>query len=233
MKKIIMSAAVLGMTMGLSFAQNDPTTDDFTTSGVNTTTNSNVGIGTTTPQQKLHVKGGDILLEETTDNEDADLVIRNKTGHTVNLWVDSPSDNSYLQTAGGSGNSKLILGAGNWESTMYVLKGGKVGIKTSYVPDGYSLGVKNGIITEKVKVALASQWGDFVFDNDYDLQSLEEVESYIEENNHLSGIPSATEIDASGVELGEMVRLQMIKIEELTLYIVELNKKVVALEKNK
>ena len=96
MKKIIISAAVLGMTMGLSFAQNDPTTDDFTTSGGNTTTNSNVGIGTTTPERLLHIKGGDVLIEETDDNEDADLVLRNKTDHRVNLWVDSPSNNSLF-----------------------------------------------------------------------------------------------------------------------------------------
>ena len=111
-----------------------------------------------------------------------------------------------------------------------VIQDGAVGINTSYIPSGYALAINGRVLSTEVKVLLRSAWGDFVFDDTYELEPLEEVEEYIEENNHLPGIPSAKEVQEEGVELGEMVRLQMIKIEELTLHIIELNKKVEELE---
>ena len=65
-----------------------------------------------------------------------------------------------------------------------------------------------------------------VFDTDYNLPTLEEVEKHIEKNGHLINIPSATEVEANGIELGKMNKLLLEKIEELTLYIIELDKKI-------
>lgn len=90
--------------------------------------------------------------------------------------------------------------------------------------------VGGGIMTEKLKCATYSAWADYVFANNYKLAPLAEVEKYIIVNKHLSEIPSAEEIKENGLDVGEMMRLQMQKIEELTLYIIELNKRIAALE---
>jgi len=91
----------------------------------------------------------------------------------------------------------------------------------------YKLYVEGGILTEKVKVALRStpNWADYVFADDYQLKSLKEVETFIKENKHLPGIESAQELVINGLDLGEMQAKQMGKIEELTLYIIEQDKK--------
>jgi hypothetical protein len=89
---------------------------------------------------------------------------------------------------------------------------------------GYKLFVKGGILTEEIRVALASTWADYVFKKDYKLPSLQAVEKHIQEKGHLINVPSADEVAASGINLGEMSKIQQEKIEELTLYIIEQNK---------
>lgn len=74
-------------------------------------------------------------------------------------------------------------------------------------------------------------WADYVFDEDYKLLSLTEVENYIKENKHLPNVPSADEVETNGNNLGEMDAILLRKIEELTLYIIELEKKVNQLSK--
>lgn len=88
----------------------------------------------------------------------------------------------------------------------------------------YKLYVSGGIRTEEVKIDLKSNWADYVFDDNYDLKSLKEVEDYVAENKHLPGIPSAQDVAKDGIEVGEMQKLQMEKIEELTLYTIQQQK---------
>ena len=94
------------------------------------------------------------------------------------------------------------------------------------MPTGYKLYVETGILTEKVKVAVkgTSNWADFVFDKNYNLPKLSEVEQFINTNKHLPGIPSASEMVNKGNDLGEMDARLLQKIEELTLYIIKLEK---------
>lgn len=91
-------------------------------------------------------------------------------------------------------------------------------------PTGYKLAVNGKVICEEIKVELSNTWGDFVFDKNYDLMSLEETENFINENSHLPGIPKAEVLENDGLEMGEMLRNQMIKIEELTLHTIEQQK---------
>ncbi|WP_185206604.1 cell wall anchor protein [Chryseobacterium sp. C3] len=100
----------------------------------------------------------------------------------------------------------------------------------------YRLFVKDGIRTEKIKVDVSTTngWADYVFKNDYKLKTLEEVEKHIAENGHLPNIPSASEIEKNGINLGEMDAKLLEKIEELTLYSIEQNKQIKRLqEENK
>ena len=90
--------------------------------------------------------------------------------------------------------------------------------------DGYMLRVNGKIISEEVKVQLYAAWPDYVFGPEYQKKSLDELEVYIKENKHLPNIPSASQIEKDGLEVGEMQRKMMEKIEELTLYIIELKK---------
>jgi len=88
----------------------------------------------------------------------------------------------------------------------------------------------NGLIrTKEINVTL-SGWGDHVFDEDYNLMPLVEVAQYIKENHHLPEIPSAKEVVENGVELGDMQRKLIMKIEELTLYILQQEKKMLDMQ---
>jgi len=83
----------------------------------------------------------------------------------------------------------------------------------------------NGILhARELKLQHQFNWSDFVFKPDYQLMSLLETESYINENGHLPGIPSASEISENGYQVGDMDALLLQKIEELTLHLIELKK---------
>ncbi|AXG75025.1 hypothetical protein DVK85_12595 [Flavobacterium arcticum] len=84
----------------------------------------------------------------------------------------------------------------------------------------YRLFVRGGILAEEVRVRLQAVWADYVFANDYELMPLNEVEQYITDNGHLPNMPSAEEVEEDGIALGNMVKLQQEKIEELTLHLI-------------
>lgn len=114
---------------------------------------------------------------------------------------------------------------------MRIDKDGNVTIGTTTIPAGYKMAVAGNMIAEKVKVRKQSSgWPDYVFSPTYKLPGLEEVEKFTKENSHLPEIPSAKEIEKEGQELGEMNRLLLKKVEELTLYMIEQNKEIKALK---
>lgn len=114
---------------------------------------------------------------------------------------------------------------GVWESTgndIY-FNGGKVAIGRSSVPNGYDLAVEGKVRTREVRVDQDS-WPDYVFEEGYDLLSLEEIQKHIQEKGHLPNIPPAREVESNGIELGEMNKLLLEKIEELTLLMIQKEK---------
>lgn len=112
--------------------------------------------------------------------------------------------------------------------------GGKVSIGTTNINTNtdYGLYVADGILAERIRVAIdgSNEWADFVFEKDYNLRSLHELESFIEEHGHLPEIPSAQEVTDGGLNLAKMDANLLQKVEELSLYIIELNKKIEILE---
>ena len=94
---------------------------------------------------------------------------------------------------------------------------------TTTVPSGYKLAVDGKIRTREVRVD-QDTWPDYVFTKDYNLPTLDEVKEHIDQKGHLPNIPSAKEVEANGIQLGEMNKLLLEKIEELTLYVLELKK---------
>lgn len=118
------------------------------------------------------------------------------------------------------------------------LNGGKVIIGSKTLANcsdcnQYKLFVKDGIRTEKVKVDIAANngWADYVFKKDYKLMPLRELDKFISANGHLPEVPTTEEAIKNGIELKEMNILLLKKIEELTLYTIEQQKRIEALEK--
>jgi hypothetical protein len=91
-------------------------------------------------------------------------------------------------------------------------------------PAGYKLAVNGKVICEEVEVILSEDWPDYVFEENYDLMPLPDVEAAIRAEGHLPGVPSAQEIADGGVALGAMQAKLMEKVEELTLHMIALNK---------
>jgi len=93
-------------------------------------------------------------------------------------------------------------------------------------PTGYKLFVEEGILTEKVKVAVktTANWADYVFAEDYKLMPLDEVEQFTKSNKHLPNVASAEEMTINGLDVAQMDAKLLEKVEELTLYLIEQNK---------
>ena len=107
---------------------------------------------------------------------------------------------------------------------------GNIGIGTE-APGSYKLAVEGKIGAREIKVTLQNPWPDYVFEKKADLRQLADLESFIIKNKHLPGIPSAKEVkETEGIELGEMNRKLLEKIEEFTQYVIELNKEIISLK---
>ncbi len=110
---------------------------------------------------------------------------------------------------------------------MTITNDGNVGIGKENPTD--KLEVNGTIHAKEVRVDVQG-WPDYVFENDYQLPTIEEVETHIKEKGHLPNVPSAADVETNGLKLAEMNVKLMEKVEELTLYIIDLNKKVKELE---
>lgn len=107
---------------------------------------------------------------------------------------------------------------------------GNVVIGASTIPDaGYKLAVDGNIRTRKVHVD-QDTWADYVFEKNYELRPIQELEQYIQQQKHLPGVPSAAEVKKEGIDLGDNQAVLLKKIEELTLYVIEQNKKIEELQ---
>jgi hypothetical protein len=209
--------------------------------------NGNVGIG---------VQNDNILLNEerliVTDNNPSKIDF-----HVIGMGLfDGKNASALFGTTTGAkygewgieyNNYGEIGGLNFWKPSgsnnfgnyfMFLTDNGKVSIgldpneATTYNGD-YKLYVGTGIMTEKVKVALknTSDWADYVFKTDYNLMPIYEVETFITKNGHLPNVPSAEEVVESGIDVAKMDAKLLEKIEELTLYIIELQKQVDELKK--
>ncbi len=187
--------------------------------------NGAVGIGTNVPEAnvKLQTKGGNdanakythMRLEHVSNRY---WNIRTYPyGHSLlgsyGLAIEQPAG-SYSGCAGCGGD--LLLSP--WRNIV---------MKSSNVGANLKLSVYGTVQAKEVLVTSnAASWPDYVFDDNYNLMSLSDVEKYISEFNHLPNIPDAKEIGSEGLSLGEMQRLHMEKIEELTLYTINQEKEI-------
>jgi hypothetical protein len=149
------------------------------------------------------------------------------------------SENSNLNGFGGRqglefgtppGDGALMFST-NYAQRMTIEADGRVFIGQGRpASNEFRLSVGGKIMCEELKVQLHDYWPDYVFAADYKLKPLEEVEQHIQAEKHLPGIPAAAEVEKNGLEVGDMQKKMMEKIEELTLYVIDLNKENKALK---
>ncbi|MEQ8474138.1 MAG: hypothetical protein RIC35_23280 [Marinoscillum sp.] len=172
-------------------------------------TEGKVGIGTTSPSRLLH--------------------IASNNGGTRGVYFSNSNNtiNASIGMSHSSGNPWLVFEL-DGEEQMRLTNSGELGIGTTDF-DGHKLAVAGGIRASEVKVEVYP-WPDYVFSSDYFLKSLDQTEAFIQENKHLPGIPSAQEVAEEGINLGAMNARLLEKIEELTLHLIEQNKKIKQME---
>lgn len=163
----------------------------------------NVGIGMIGDNlsKRFMVRGQSEFRDYSTLNSGDSLVV-------MRAYYNTPNANSNLLVVGGTG-------ASNWEKFIVKTNG------NAYL---------DGKLTAKSIVVKSNAWADYVFEDGYQLKALKEVKDYITVNKHLPNIPSATEVKENGISVGEMQQKQMEKIEELTLYILQLDERINKLE---
>lgn len=192
--------------------------------------NGDIGIGTLTPQERLEVVGGTLIRNNSGTNGLTVSRATNPDGTSPLINLIADASKVRLRSYGDLTFWTSPLG-GAYKEQMRLTETGKLGLGTNVIPEGYLMAVDGKIITEKVVVRNSGNWPDFVFEKNYRLPDLSEVEQYIQENNHLPEIPTASEVENEGQDLAEMNRLLLKKVEELTLYIIEQGKEIKRLHK--
>ena len=215
------------------------------------TENGSIGIGTNNPSATLEINknfNGSaatyILNQSDSPKSRAILLVGEEpfggnygylahfNANYVGNWGDYTYGNSTWLSAGdvnglniiaGNSQGKIVFGTGPSEK-MRLTANGNLGIGTTN-PGSYKLAVNGNIHAKEVKVDLTG-WLDYVFKEGYDLPTLSAVEQHIQEKGHLINIPSAREVEEKGIQLGEMNKLLLEKIEELTLYTLEQEKEI-------
>lgn len=191
--------------------------------------NRYVGIGTTSPVSPLHLEAATPYLFR---------IKRTSAGSDMTAFaeIESGSGTNWRYGVGGTGNG---LGIDNGQfyiektgsgAAMVITTGKNILInKTTQSNSTYRLDVNGEVRANGVTVNTTG--ADFVFAPEYKLNKLEDVEHFIKNNHHLPEIPSAKEMTANGMNVGELNKQLLQKVEELTLYVIELNKQIQELKK--
>ncbi|HQU99852.1 MAG TPA: hypothetical protein PLO59_01775, partial [Bacteroidia bacterium] len=165
-----------------------------------------VGIGTNNPGAYLHVNADDVTLPFAVQINGASKLKTNTNGSVSIGGVPSgPTNGLYV-------NGDVVIG-------------------TSTPAAGYKLSVNGKVMCTELRVELNNSWPDYVFNDTYKLPTIKEMEQHINQYKHLPGIPSAAQMESNGgFDVGVMQTKMMEKIEELSLYIIQLEKKIEKLE---
>ena len=181
--------------------------------------NVKVGVGTATPTALLHVSG----------DSDSTQIFRVSASGATAFRVHG-NQGSAVGTADLPAFEGLLV-QGNSTFRSDVVVEDELLVNTTTGANGYTVSVDGRIACEEVRVQEAGLWPDYVFERDYDLTPLADLKKFLGEQKHLPGIPSAAEVQANGFELGNMQKRMLEKIEELTLYVIELEERIQSIEK--
>ena len=196
--------------------------------------NGNVGIGVDDPQEKLHVNGairgngsyGALQIKTSTGNMELGPMDSGYVRFKTNMSTYHFDRRLLLQTGELTSATKFTFVTNNSTHCMTMLTNGNVGIGTQN--PNYKLDVAGTIRANEIIVNTTG--ADFVFAEDYQLRPLSEVKAFIKENKHLPEIKSAQEMQENGIGVNELQTQLLQKIEELTLYIIQQEERIKALE---
>jgi len=190
-----------------------------------------VGIGTSNPAFSLDVKGEIFGLKLLVGNElanDTALINAFAFNHTQRLFQLGKKVGGLAEEirfiVNNDGSVELTNVGGNAAITINNGTGHAIVVKDN---SGNKIAQLDGdglFKARSIRVDL-NTWADHVFDQNYKLMSLKEIKQFITENGHLPDVPKASEIESKGLDLGEMQRIQMQKIEELTLHLIQLDER--------
>ena len=189
---------------------------------------SNVGIGIENPREKLEV-GGNIVVDDAiigriTTNEFNDpefLTLKGSEEETAGkIMLSKGVNNSALKIINKAADAQIQFKAG--EYFMFSIRTDGIVVGNPNVAE-YNMEVNGKIWAHEVEVKI-QDWWDEVFHDSYNLMPIEELEQYVKINKRLPDIPSEEKVKEEGIELGEMNALLLKKVEELTLYVIELKK---------
>ena len=202
--------------------------------------NGYTGINTTTPTERLHVDGNFLLTGKLKMIDNQFISLGDKYSSTGSFSIVHTSNGNTYCDLNGSLFFQRSSGMTNLGATLGIQNDGTVTIGVWEKYDntvtntfGNKLMVNGGILCESLKVIADVPNSDHVFEKEYKLKSLEEIKKYIEENKHLPEIPSALEFKTNGYSVGEMDDLLLRKVEELTLYVIQLKEELEKLKTEK
>ena len=197
---------------------------DFFTQGksrMRINNNGNVGIKTNDPKHSLQIGNG-------TTNESL-VLAGSETSSNLYIGFQEGLTHKYVRMHYNAANNLLKITSDMGDIIFFNRVTQNIGIGTNTLnnPNGYKLAVNGKIGAKEIIVENTSAtWPDYVFEKDYPLASLEEVEHFVQSNKHLPEVPSAMEVKEAGLNIGDMNAILLKKIEELTLYLIEQNKKI-------
>lgn len=196
-----------------------------------------IGTGTTAPTNALEVNGTTVStnLKISGLASSTEKVLTVGTGGLVSstdvsTFADNMGNHTATQNINLDGNK--IVGSSASTNGLFVGTNGNVRIGAGSGNPSKALEV-NGIVRSKEVLVEITGWSDFVFEKDYKLMSLAEVEQFVKQHGHLPDVPSANEVEENGIGLGEMNALLLQKIEEMTLHLIEMEKRIQELESDR
>jgi hypothetical protein len=160
------------------------------------------------------------IYQAGTQNPDKPVIVHSPAFPGYGLFYRDEGDRFLMQSSASDSTPSLVVDLdSNW-----------VAIANPVNKPGYELSVNGQIVCEDLLIQDSTLWPDYVFEKDYPLQPLEDVEAHIKAHKHLPGVPSAAEIEKDGLSVADMQKRMMEKIEELTLHLIAQNKKLSAQE---
>ncbi len=193
--------------------------------------NGNVGIGTPSPTDRLDVNGNIAMRSLGIFEFGKGVVGKEVNAGKVGYNAFGQEGLTFVGGGTNTNNRKVFFyaeGGASFSGNINALT--TISVGTSNVPAGYKVAVDGKIIAEELRIQNSTAWPDYVFEKDYDLMPLKDVENHITKHKHLPDVPSAKEVTTDGFAVGEIQKVLLRKIEELTLYIIEQEKRIQGLE---
>lgn len=182
---------------------------------------------------EVHLIGKSIKFYDYQGPNQWDLNMTINSMGDVGIGTEYPSGRFHVVTKNNDQNHIAFQVTNSSGSNLLSVRdNGQIGINWDFntgTPGSnsdYKLAVNGGIISTFSRVQLSGEWQDYVFKDDYELMAISELKEFIDQNNHLPGIPTEEQVKQDGIDLGQMNQILLEKVEELTLYLILLQNQI-------